>query len=404
MKLIRRIVFFWLGVVHFSVGQQQLSSGIYDDEKLDRYLQRKFDQLDLPGMQVAFVAGLDLIWQGNYGIKKLGANELVSDSTLFMIASCSKPVTAFGILKLVDKGLIDLDDPVNKHLPFEVSNPKHPKSIITIRMLLAHVSSLKDNWPTLMSLYTLEEGGDSPIALKDFLHQYLIEGEEYYDFQENFWDKPPASEFHYCNVGYALLGLVIEQVSGMPFNDYINEQVFKPLGMDEAFWFLAEIPHQNIASPHELPTKHNELSETKVLKHFGYPDYPDGQIRTTASDYGKFIQMLLNQGKIDGEQFVSKEILDEFFRIQYPDVAKHQALAWNYNEFQNWIYYMLMPRLPSHTGADPGVATVVSVDRKHQTAAIIFANASPSKFLDQKRFYQEIMKRLLKEARKAKNR
>lgn len=66
----------------------------------------------------------------------------------------------------------------------------------------------------------------------------------------------------------------------------------------------------------------------------------------------------------------------------------------------NWIYYLLMPRLPSHTGVDPGVATAVSFDPENKNAVVLFTNSLPSTFLDQKIFYQEIMKRLFKEAKR----
>jgi CubicO group peptidase (beta-lactamase class C family) len=152
-----------------------------------------------------------------------------------------------------------------------------------------------------------------------------------------------------------------------------------------------------------MPNKNNQLNQPKILPHYGYPDYPDGQIRTTTADYAKFIEVLLNNGAVGGKQFIKQDIIEEFLKIQYPEVAKYQALSWNYNEFDNWIYYLLMPRLPSHTGVDPGVATVVSFDPESGIGAIIFANALPQKFIQRKIFYQEMMKKLLKEAKRSRN-
>ena len=133
-----------------------------------------------------------------------------------------------------------------------------------------------------------------------------------------------------------------------------------------------------------------------MLNHYGYADYPDGQLRTTVADYARFLQVLLNDGKINGKAFIQPSTVQEFIRIQYPEVNKHQAIAWNYNEFESFIYYLLMPRLPSHTGADPGVATVVSFDPETRSAGIIFSNSPTITFGGQKIFYQEMMKKLLK--------
>ena len=97
--------------------------------------------MGLIGMQASFVTDTH-IWQGNYGIKEYKTEDLVDSNTLFMIASCSKPVTALGILKLQEAGELGLDDPINNHLPFRVANPNFPDEVITIRMLLTHTSSI----------------------------------------------------------------------------------------------------------------------------------------------------------------------------------------------------------------------------------------------------------------------
>ncbi|MGB5170664.1 MAG: serine hydrolase [Eudoraea sp.] len=369
------------------------------ESRLNKFLQKKANKMELIGMQASFVTDT-YIWQRNYGIKEYKNEDPVDSNTLFMIASCSKPVTALGILKLQEAGELGLDDPINNYLPFHVANPNFPDEVITIRMLLTHTSSIRDNWEILTPLYTLPEGGDSPLPLTKFLPEYLVEGGELYNREENFWKDKPESLFQYCNVGYALLGLIIEEITAKAFKEFIEEEIFVPLGMEQAYWFLADIPHRNIARPHEMPNKHTDFKEPKVLNHYGYPDYPDGQIRTTTADYSRFIQLFLNDGMVNGKQFLSKTSIDDFLKVQYPNKFKYQAIAWNYNEFDNWIYYLLMPRLPSHTGADPGVATVVSFDPENKIGAIIFTNSPPQGFINQKRFYQEVLKRLLKEAKR----
>jgi CubicO group peptidase (beta-lactamase class C family) len=387
-------------LVPFLQAKDPSDTGQVDFEKLDSYLQKKMESAGLIGMQVAFVSGSGFIWQGSYGLKDFRKSDKVDNHTLFMIASCSKPVTALGILKLKDRGKLLLDDPVNNYLPFQVKNPHAPSEQVTFRMLLSHVSFIRDNWEVLMPLYTLDQGGDSPLPLGEFLREYLVEGGRYYDPSQNFSTKTMATQFSYCNVGYALLGFLIEQISGMSFQQFMESEIFGPLKMEESYWFLSDIPHDNIARPHEMPKKKSGDTVPKVLPHFGYPDFPDGQLRTTAADYGRFLRLLLNRGKVCGNQLIQPETVDEFITIQYPEVNKYQAIAWNYNEFESVLYYLLMPRLPSHTGADPGVATAVSFDPDSHTGAVIFTNSPPLRFRQQKVFYQEVMKRLLKEAQR----
>ncbi len=149
--------------------------------KLDKYFTKKMEKAHIIGLQAASIQDGELVWQGSYGLKEYKTGKEVNDSTLFMIASCSKPVTALGIMLLFDHGKLDLDDPVNNYLPFTISNPNHPDSAITIRMLLTHTSSLNDNWDILTPLYTLPEGGDSPLELYHFVEGYFTEGGKYYD-------------------------------------------------------------------------------------------------------------------------------------------------------------------------------------------------------------------------------
>lgn len=365
-----------------------------NSKKLDDYFLRKMKNSGIVGLQVGMIKNGQFVWQGSYGKINVTKEEKVNDSTLFMIASSSKPVTALGILKLCSDGVINLDDPINDHLPFAIHNPYFPETDITVRMLLSHVSSFKDNWNLLDPLYTVKEGGDSPIVLKDLVSKYFVPEKEYYDSELNFHKKAPGKGWSYSNMGYATLGYLIECVIKRSFDEYMQQEIFKPLGMKNSYWFLKNIPHENIARPHILAEKKND--SIQVLPHYGYPDYPDGQLRTTVADYAKLIELILNKGKIDGRSFIKPEYIEAFLEVQYGDVHKWQALAWNYNEFENVLYYLLMPRLPSHTGGDPGVASVISFDPEKQSGAIVFVNSPPNTFRGGKIFYLDMVRKLLK--------
>jgi CubicO group peptidase (beta-lactamase class C family) len=364
------------------------------NKKLDDYFTRKMQKAQIIGLQVASVGNGELVWHGSYGVKEMNTTNSVNDSTLFMIASCSKPVTALGIMKLYDQGKIDLDDDVNDYLPFNIINPNYPEEKITIRMLLTHTSSLRDDWDILWPTYTLPEGGDSPLELNQFIQDYFIEGGEYFSQAENFANEKPGSQYKYCNMGYSLLGVLAEQISGKSFNQYMQEEIFQPLQMNNSYWFLKEISHDNIAFPHEtIPKK-----EPEVLNHYGYASYPDGQLRTTVTDYAQILKLMINEGKVDGKTFIRKEIVNEFLEIQFSGVAKHQAIAWRYSEFNSFLYFLMVPgnlfkrKLPSHSGGDPGVETAVSFDPQRKNGAIIFTNSPTLTFKTQKVYYKMINK------------
>lgn len=268
-------------------------------------------------------------------------------------------------------------------------------------MLLSHVSSIRDHWPILELGYTIDNGGDSPLSLEDHIKSYLLEGGAYYNPEKNFYAMAPGQEEKYSNVGFGLIGYLVERISGKPFNEYMKEEIFLPLKMNNTYWFLSEIPHANIATPHNMPYKETDFKGTQVLKHFGYPGYPSGQLRTTVSDYAQYLKMMINEGKVEGKSFLSKETIAEFLRVQYPEADKWQAISWNYNEFESFIYNLLMPRVPSHTGLDPGMSTVVCFDPETRTGVLVFSNSPTTNLWNQKIIYLDMVRKLFKEAKKA---
>jgi CubicO group peptidase (beta-lactamase class C family) len=373
-----------------------------DHQKIDRYFSNHYEKANIVGMQVASIGDGELVWQGSYGEKEHQSGEKVIDSTLFMMASCSKPVTSLGIMKLYDQGRLDLDDAINEYLPYEISNPNYPEKKITFRMLLSHTSSLRDNWDVYDSLYTLPEGGDSPLELQLYVKDYFTEDGEYYSPTENFAEELPGMSYSYCNMGYALLGVLLEQISGMCFSEYMQKEIFQPLQMNNSYWFLKEIPHENIAHPHEVVP----VTGPSVLNHYGYPSFPDGQLRTTATDYAQILKLMINRGQVNETTFLSEETMDEYLEVQYPDIAKYQALTWYYNENDSFLSkvvaprYLFMRKLPGHSGYDPGIETYVVFDPKKKTGAIIIHN-SPIIQLKGVRIYHQMIKKLFKEAKKA---
>lgn len=371
--------------------------------ELDQFLLKKMRKAGRIGMQAAYISDGELAWTGHYGIKTYQTNDQVNDSTLFMVASISKPVTALAVMKLYDEGKLDLDDHINDYLPFEVKNPNYPEIEITLRMLLSHVSSIRDHWPVLELGYTIDSGGDSPISLEEYIRSYLVPGGTYYNPEVNFYTSAPGTQYRYSNVGYALLGYLAERVSGKPFYAFMAEEIFRPLQMNNTYWFLSEIPHSNLATPHNMPYRETDYKGTQILKHFGYPGYPSGQLRTTVSDYAQILKLFINEGMVDGRIFMKKSTIDEFLAIQFPEVDRWQAISWSYNEFENFLYNMIMPRVPSHTGLDPGMNTVVSFNPAERTGVLVFSNSPTTTFRTEKIIYLDMVRRLFKEARKPVN-
>jgi len=319
----------------------------------------------------------------------------VEGDTLFMIASISKPVTATAVMMLAERGQIDLDENADAYLPFALENPHHPGAKITPRMLLTHTSSLRDDWDTLDPLYTIESGGgDSPYGLETMVRNYFLPGGDWYDLEANF-DKRrgPGERWEYCNLGFGVLGLLVEAVDGRGFDQFCEEEIFAPLGMTGASWFLRDADVARLAIPYEV-TEDGPLP----IGHYGYPSYPDGQLRTTAEEYARFVSVFLLEGRFEGGRLLKEETVREFLTVPYPDVADHQAIAWNYDEFESFLVRRYMGYKPAHTGWDPGVETVVVMDPENDAAAILFLNSTRTNSGADKTVYVDILGALFREA------
>lgn len=243
---------------------------------------------------------------------------------LFWIASQSKPITAVAVLMLVDEGKLDLDAPVEKYLPefkgqqLEVKNadgkpvlkaPAHP---ITVREVLSHTSGLpfksKAEEPTLDGLPLRE-------AVASYAKTPLT-------FE-------PGTKYTYSNAGINTAARLIEVLTGKSYEAFMDERLFKPLGMkDTTFWPTKE-QLARLATPHKPNAAKNGL-ETTTISQLHYPlderakryPMPAGGLFSTATDVMKFCQMMLNGGQLNGKRYLSEKAVKELTKRQTPETLK----------------------------------------------------------------------------------
>jgi CubicO group peptidase (beta-lactamase class C family) len=229
-------------------------------------------------------------------------------------------------------------------------------------MLLSHTSGIKDNWD-YMPFYD----GDSPLELSYYLNQYLTPGGEFYNNDLNFTDYAPGTSFSYSNVGAALVGFLVEEISGQLFNEYSNENIFEPFGMDNAYWFLSEIENLNqVAPPHELVEGSND--SLAVLENYGYSDFPAGQLRTTSNNLAKFMCAFINNGMYNGIKILNPETISLMKTIHYPDAAYDQGLIWYYKNLNGRTLF-------GHSGSDKGSVTEMFTSPSDNFGVVLLSNS-----------------------------
>ena len=264
------------------------------------------------------------------GYADIGANKQMPKDALFWIASESKPITATAFMMLVDEGKVHLDDPVGKYLPefynvwlkVEQSSDhillKRPHHAITIREILSHTSGLPFMSP--MEQPTLDH-----LPLRDSVLSYAMTPLEY----------EPGTKYQYSNAGINTAGRIIELLSGMPYEKFLSERIFKPLGMkDTTFW-----PNKRqltmLAKSYAPNEQKDDLKEITVSQ-LKYPldgpgryPMPAGGLFSTASDLGRFGQMILNGGTFGGKRYVSEASIHEMTRKQTADsIPDSYGLGW----------------------------------------------------------------------------
>ena len=223
----------------------------------------------LPGLSAAVVRGGEVVWSHAWGMANIEAGRRATPDTLFMLASVSKTVVATAVLQAIEDDLFGLDTHVNDVLPFPVRNRVHPDEPITVRQLLTHTSSIRDNWTLLTASYV---DGDAEMELRTFLRRYLAPGGA--DLApNNYYSFGPGRSYRYANVGVSLAAFLVEAAAGIGFDTWCERRIFAPLGMDRAGWHLAGLPRREIAMPYTWSGNKNAYVPTGQ---YGYPDYPDG--------------------------------------------------------------------------------------------------------------------------------
>ena len=380
-----------------------------DEEELIEFIENIMQTHLIPGLSVSIVKNNAVVWDRHFGFANIDENLLVDENTMFILSSVSKTITATALMQLWEQNLFQLDDDINDYLPFEVIHPDYPNFPITFKMLLTHTSGIKDNW-SVMTYYE----GDSTLELSYYLEQYLVPSGEFYGSNSSFTNYQPGTNYIYTNNGAALIGLLVEEISSQPFNEYCNNNIFEPLSMDNAFWFLSEIDNlTQIASPYQLTGGNGDScyeigcgvynqsnpcfcdsecvyyndccsdyddvcgengsgsSDVNLTEyeHYGYSDYPSGQLRTSSNNLANFMLAYMNDGFYNNVNLLESETIDLIKTIQYPDINSMQGLIWYYkNESGRTLF--------GHNGGDLGSLTEMFISLDEEIGVVVLSNSS----------------------------
>jgi len=334
---------------------------IEKDEIFEKLITKIMKIAHMSALSAAIIKNNEVVWSKGFGIYDRENEKEATNETIYLVASISKTITATALLQLYEKGLFDLDDDVNKYLPFSLRNPNYPDKPITFRMLLAHQSSLAVDPPA----FYVYLPGDLEVKGYPYpwLKEYLVPGEIHYKPQ--VWSNTmPGEEMNYANVGYALLGYLVELISGEPFEEYCKEHIFKPLGMNDTSFRLKDLNISKIAVPYVV-----RYGEYYPLLHYSILDNAAGGLRTNVLDLSRFLIAHMNGGVYNGVRILREETVEEMHRIQYPSnkYGFQYGLGWQIWKIGGQTYI-------GHTGGLYGVATNMRFRTSDKVGIIFFTN------------------------------
>ena len=284
-------------VLHPSLGAAAVELESTDVEQfLDTLIREKLDEFQIPNLTVSVVSGGEVIFARGYGHADIETKKPVDpEKTLFRIGSTSKLFTWTSVMQLVEQGKIDLDADINEYLDFEIPQTLEYKrgnnttGPITMRHLMSHTPGFEDY---MSDVFSLSEDHLVPLS------QYVREQRPKRVFT-------PGEVPAYSNYGTSLAGYIVEVVSGIPFADYVEQNIYQPLGMENST-FRQPLPSQladQISKPYRYVN--GEFLEAE----FEYVSEPAGSMSSTGLDMAKFMFAYLQEGQHEGARILEEESL-----------------------------------------------------------------------------------------------
>ena len=273
MKIVAQLLTMTLLPMSFATAQLDPAQQI---ERLapmvDRAYQAFAEQYHSPGLAYAVVFNGEVIHWGSLGHTDVERQVPVTDKSVFRIASMTKSFVAAAIVKLRDEGKLQLDDPVEKYIPNFKGHRMVTKDAptITIRHLLTHTSGLPEDDPW----------GDRLLGMDEGTFEKLVD--DGFSFSNT-----PGVSYEYSNTPFALLGVIIKVVSGLPYHTYVQQHILEPLGMGDTYFEYRDVPADRLAKGYRWVN--NEWVEQPLYGNGVYGAM--GGMLTTLGDFAKYMQL-----------------------------------------------------------------------------------------------------------------
>ncbi|MGL5871436.1 MAG: serine hydrolase [Xenococcaceae cyanobacterium] len=328
---------------------------LFINEWLKEYINARMPEWKVPGLAIAIVKDSEIVFCEGFGWRDVDRSLPVTPKTLFAIASCSKAFTTTSLGILVDRDLLNWDKPVKEYLPTFKLYDNYASEHLTVRDLVTHRSGLPRH--DLLWYGTPFSRGE----LIDRL-QYLEPSQEL------------RAKFHYQNLMYATAGYLVEQITNTSWEDFVREEIFTPLGMNDSNFSVSQSQQtDNFA----LPYRENE-NEIKPISFLNFDAIaPAGSINSNLIDLSKWLILNLNQGKYNNQEMISEFGLQEIHTPQIilsEPMRKCQEILYQTYGLGWFIYPYRGHHLIEHGGNIDGFSSLVALLPQQNIGMAILTN------------------------------
>lgn len=323
-------------------------------QEIETLAQTVIDRFGVAGMAIGIVRG-EQVYAKGFGVKDIETRQPVTASSLFHLASISKTFVAAAVIQLSEQGKLSLDAPVLQYLSgFRLADERYRQ--ITVRHMLTHTSGMPD---------TDDYGWSQPEYDDRALERYV------HSLAHATLIAAPGEKFAYSNIAYEVLGLLIARLSGQTFEDYVQKNLLRPLGMESSTFLKTDVAPEHATTPHVV------LPPTVVSPEYPYnrAHAPSSTLHSSALELCRWARMNLQRGELQGDRILEAASFEELwhpYRRTGPDHPDEFAgLSWFIDTYRGH-------RTIRHDGQDVGFQTDLILLPEQSLAVIVLANTIPA--------------------------
>ncbi len=377
------VVFVLLGILMAYVASPKIPQppvSVQNVIELDAYLETLVNSGSPQGLTMVIVKNDSIVYSKGFGWADGPHKIEATPQTVYHWWSITKIPTAIAIFQLQEQGKLQLEDAVSKYLPFfEVEYPSDKRTTITIRHLLNHSSGIPDARGLRLAKW-IHHDGEPALDQTAFIENVFP------DYSTLKFE--PGEDTAYTNIGYMLLGAIIEKVSGQDYRDYIRQYILEPLEMTQTdFEYTSEMEAFEAAGSHPSlsfmsPLLHlmmgsyiREISNNHIWMERVYTDQePPSALIGSAMDAARLVRAYLNKGKLNGQRILSEKSIELMTNDGHVSEANDKGLHFfrrgmGWHVFKEKSGYKL-----EHTGGGPGFFTIMQIYPSDNLGLVMFCN------------------------------